>query len=105
MDSGEIETALDLLKKAVMVLDKSKNPDPASMRSQTERGQVFAMYGKSYAAAGDVRAARDWYGRSKQIFTGLRSSGKLSADGADKLLAVEKRLAGLGKPDTTKIVP
>jgi serine/threonine protein kinase len=95
--AGDIQNALDLLKKAVKTLAQAKKPDPGSARSRTELAQVYAVYGESYAAAGDAAAARDWYERSKQIFTGLRGSGKLDAEGADMLQAVEKELAKFGK--------
>jgi tetratricopeptide (TPR) repeat protein len=97
IEAGDIENALDLLKKAVKTLAQSKNPDPGSVRSRTELAQVYAVYGKSYAAVGDAGEARDWFGRSKQICTGLRGSGKLNADGADLLQSVEEELAKLGK--------
>jgi tetratricopeptide (TPR) repeat protein len=96
--AGDIQTALDLLPKAVKVLAESKNPDPGSVRSRTELANVYAIYGEAYTATGGGAAmARHWYERSKQIFTDLRGSGELDANGADILRGVEQELAKPGK--------
>jgi tetratricopeptide (TPR) repeat protein len=95
--AGDIQTALDLLSRAVKTLAQSKNPDPGSVRSRTELANVYAIYGEAYAASGGAATARHWYERSKQIFTGLRGSGELDANGADMLRGVEEELAKPGK--------
>jgi serine/threonine protein kinase len=96
---GGTRDASGLLAKAEQTLIHSTNPAPGSVRSRTELAHVYAIYGESYAAAGDAGAARASYSRSKQILTGLRGSGKLDADGADLLQDVEKKLAKPEQPD------
>jgi non-specific serine/threonine protein kinase/serine/threonine-protein kinase len=95
--AGDIQAALDLLARAVKTLARSKNPDPGSVRSRTELANVYATYGEAYAVSGGAATARHWYERSKQIYTDLRGSGELDANGADMLRAVEEELAKPGK--------
>ncbi len=94
---GDIQSSLDLLKKAVKTLSQSKNPSPGTVQSETQLAHVLAVSGESYAAIGNTAAAQDWYRRSKQILVRLRAAQKLPADSADLLQSVEDDLAKLEK--------
>jgi tetratricopeptide (TPR) repeat protein len=94
--AGDTRGALELLQKAERVLAASKSPAPGSTQSRTALAHVYGTYGESYSASRNSSAARDWYGRSRQLLADLRDSGKLDADGADLLPAVERELSRLG---------
>jgi len=92
ISAGNIQNALELLNKAIKTLSQAKNPDPSSNRSRTELAHIYHVYGESHAGLGDTVAAREWYGRSRQILDGFRAAGTLDVDGADLLKDVEKQL-------------
>ena len=95
--AGDLESAFDLLNKGAKTLTHAKKPDPASPRSRTELAHVYAGYGETCIAAHETAAARDWYGRSRQIVSALKAAGKLDADGADLLESDDLELAKLAK--------
>lgn len=101
VDARDSRGALDLLNKAVKTLTQSKSLDPASVRPRIELAQVYAAYGKYYAASSDA-AARGWYEQSKQILISLRGSGQLDAGGADLLQNVEEKLSASRVTPVTK---
>jgi len=95
--AGDTANALEFLNKASKVLRHAKKPDPASAPSRTEMAHVYAGYGKAYADAHQTSAARDWYGRSRQILIGLRASKELNASAEDLFRSVDATLAALAK--------
>jgi non-specific serine/threonine protein kinase/serine/threonine-protein kinase len=97
ISAGDIQGGRDLLKKAERTLAQAKAPDPGSVQSRSELAHVYGTYGDSYVAARNAAAARDWYGRAKQILTDLRGSGKLDANGVEKLQSLDRELERLGK--------